>query len=106
MRGVAQSACGAALLADMQAGRLESRMAGSGGGIIRVNERVRASVQEYVQSQASYHADDVMELEEDLMCLLPALAPMFDASCAFHQHNRNQDLGGKVWALSPSRLYI
>ena len=30
------------------------------------------------------------------MCLLPALAPMFDASCAFHQHNRNQDVGGKV----------
>lgn len=60
-----------------------------------------ACLQEYVQSQSSYHADDIMELEEDLMCLLPALAPMFDASCAFHQHNRNQDVGGKVGGPPP-----
>ena len=59
----------------------------------------RAPVQEYVSSHSSYHADDITEVEEDLMCLLPALAPMFDASCAFHQHNRNQDLGGKVWGM-------
>ena len=60
---------------------------------------VLAPAQQYVLAlgnPTSMWADDLSELEEDLMCLLPPLGSIFDPGCAFHQHNRNQELGGKV----------
>jgi hypothetical protein len=49
-----------------------------------------------IQNPGSGLPDDILELEEDLMCLLPPLGSVFDPACAFHHHNRNQELGGKV----------